>query len=60
MTRLDEETKTQRGVFNPEGGGDTDVWPELMSFPGRTPGDGYNFFTTAVYIDLVHTAFGTH
>ena len=38
-----------------------DVRTEWMSFPGRTPADGCNFFTTAVYIDhLVHTGFGTH
>ena len=56
MTRLDEETKTQRGVFNPGGstlvlGHIRDVRPEGMSSPGRTPVDGCKFFGTAVYID---------
>ena len=57
ITRLNEETKTQRWVFNPGGGGTPilghirDVRPEWVSLPGRKPANGCKFFTTAVYID---------
>ena len=50
ITRLDEETKTQRGVFN-LGGGTLilghirDVRQEWVSFPGRKAADGCKFFT---------------